>query len=447
VLIKLIYPRISLRPMDSEFKRRMSPSLSLLVVAALTPPGHRVTVADENTSRQSFDDSPDIVGITVNVDTAKRAYEIAAGYRSRGIRVVLGGLHASACPEEAMQHADSVCVGEAEHVWPQMVEDAAGNCLKPRYQCQEPADVARTPIPRWELVDRSSYLYTNIMTASRGCPFQCEFCYNSCSYVHKVFRNRPVENVIAEIRSLNCRQVMFIDDNFIGNIEGARRLVAAMKPLDLVWHAAVSANIGKHPDLMDEMAGSGCRSLFIGIESVNGDSLRSARKHQNDAADYDSLIRAIHDRGMMVNASMVFGFDHDRPDIFSKSLSWLVGNKVESLTAHILTPYPGTALFRRLEAEGRITDRDWRHYNTSNVVFQPSHMTAKELRDGYLRLYDEFYSLANIIRRLPDDPSRRIPYLLFNFGYRKYGKVASLLARLGLMSAFGRAARRLAYGI
>jgi radical SAM superfamily enzyme YgiQ (UPF0313 family) len=432
--------------MDSEFKRRMSPSLSLLVLAAMTPPAHSVQVEDENVRPLNTDDSPDLVGITVNVDTAGRAYEIAGRYRSRGVPVILGGLHPSSQPDEAALHADSVCVGEAEHLWKQILHDAGNGGLQRRYQYDKPSDIATTPIPRWDVLDGSQYLYSNILSSSRGCSFRCEFCYNSCKYVHNVFRNRPVENVIAEIRAMKCRQAMFIDDNFIGSPANARKLVAALKPLGLTWHAAASTNIGDHPQLLDEMAQSGCRSLFIGFESINRDSLTSVGKHQNHTADYDRLIAGLHSRGIMVNASVVFGFDHDHPDVFDNTLAWLVRNKVETLTAHILTPYPGTRLFERLAAEGRIVDRDWNHYNTSSVVFQPRHMSAGQLRDGYLRLYRQFYSLGNIIRRMPSD-GRRTPYLLFNFGYRKFGKVTSLAARFGLMGSFGRLARRLAYGI
>jgi len=444
--IKLVYPRLSLRPMDSEFKRRMSPSLSLLVLAALTPAEHSVEIQDENTGTLRLNDQPDLVGITANVDTARRAYDIAGRYRLRGIPVILGGLHPSAQPDEASQHANSVCIGEGEHLWEHILRDTMRRELKPRYYNPRPSNVAITPTPRWELIDTSKYLYTNILTSSRGCSFRCEFCYNSCAYVHNVYRSRPIENVIAEIVALNCRQVMFIDDNFIGNPESTRSLVAAIKPMGLTWHAAVSTNISKHPKLLDEMAESGCRSLFIGFESVNDDSLRNVGKHHNHICEYDALVRQIHNRGIMVNASMAFGMDYDRVDVFDRTLDWLLTNKVESLTAHILTPYPGTELFRRLEAEGRIIDRDWTHYNTSNVVFRPKHMSPYELREGYLRLYSSFYSMRNIIRRMPDD-SRRIPYLLFNLGYRKWGKAVSLLGRIGLMQRIGTFARRLSYGI
>ncbi|MBU1877605.1 MAG: radical SAM protein, partial [Chloroflexi bacterium] len=322
--IKLIVPRMSLRPMDSEYKRVLSPSLALLTVAALTPAGHEVSIADENAGALNLCDTPDLVGITVNVDTSTRAYAIAAQYRERGIPVVMGGIHVSANHDEALAHADAVCIGEAENLWGQIVRDAAAGCLQQRYLGDEPADLAGTPQPRWDLIDPSRYLYTNVVCASRGCPFACEFCYNSCDYVHHRYRTRPIAHVIDEIRRLGTRQVMFIDDNFIGNVAWTLSFLQAIRPLDLKWHAAVSANVGLHPDLLDEMQATGCQSLFIGFESINQASIEGASKRQNHVDEYEELIRAIHARGIMVNASLVFGFDHDTPNVFQDTLAWLV---------------------------------------------------------------------------------------------------------------------------
>lgn len=445
--IKLISPLMGLRPMDSEYKRVLSPSLALLVLAGLTPAEHEVVLADENAGPLRLDDQPDLVGIAVNVNTSPRAYELADHYRRRGIPVVLGGIHPGAMPEEAMEHADAICIGEAENVWADILRDAARGQLQQHYRSARPADLARTPFPRWDLLDTSKYLYTCIVCASRGCPFSCEFCYNSCAYVQHGYRTRPVSQVMAEIGRLGTRQVMFIDDNLIGDPEWTGQLLQAMQPLRLIWHAAVSANLVHHPGLMDLMQASGCRSLFIGFESINQDSLRLARKTQNKILQYEQLIAALHTRGIMVNASLAFGFDHDRPDVFDRTLAWLIANKVETMTGHILTPYPGTRLYRRLEQEGRITDRDLSHYDTAHVVFRPRHMSREELLQGYLGIYRRFYSWSGIWRRLPARAPNRLPFLLFNLGYRKFGKFTSRLARLGLMHRIGMLARRLAYGI
>jgi radical SAM superfamily enzyme YgiQ (UPF0313 family) len=264
----------------------------------------------------------------------------------------------------------------------------------------------------------------------------------------KGYQSRPAEYIVEEIKALKTKQVMFIDDNFMGNISSTRKLLNAVKPLRLTWHAAVSANLVEHLDLLDQMADAGCRSLFIGFESINTNSIKSVNKKQNNVESYEKLIREIHDRHIMVNASMVFGMDHDDIDVFDITLDWLIKNKVETMTAHILTPYPGTKLFNKFKSEGRITDMDWSHYNTSNVVFKPKHMTAEQLREGYLRIYKEFYSLKNILKRLPTENKQRRAYLLFNLGYRKYGKIAaSIIKHLGLMNLYGRTACHLAYSI
>ncbi len=445
--ITLISPRMTLRPMDSEFKRRMSPALSLLTLAALTPDEHTVVIEDENVRALTRNGSPDLVGITVNVDTSARAYAIAREYRRRRVPVVLGGIHPSANPQEAIHHADAVCIGEAETLWRRILDDAQKRRLERFYSDPVPADPASIPIPRRELIRASDYLYTNILCTSRGCPFRCEFCYNSSEYARKPYRNRPVENVIREIESLGLRQVMFIDDNFIGCPDGAFQLVRAIEPLRLVWHAAVSTNIIHHPALLDAMRRSGCRSLFIGFESINAECLHGVNKVQNRIDQYDRLIAMLHEREIMVNASMVFGMDEDTPAVFDNTLEWLIRNRVETVTAHILTPYPGTKLYQRFRSEGRIIDTDPSHYNTSHVVFRPRGMSAEELYDGYIRFYREFYSFRNIVRRMPEAPRLHIPYLLFNLGYRKFGRFTSLAAHIGLLNRMGQLARRLCYGM
>ncbi|NLI93442.1 MAG: B12-binding domain-containing radical SAM protein [Peptococcaceae bacterium] len=445
--IKLIQPRMSLRPMDSKFKRVMSPSVALLVLAALTPGEHQVELADENAKKLNLHDQPDLVGITVNVDTSKRAYEIAAHYRAKGIPVILGGIHVSANPEEALQFADAVCIGEAETLWATILADAEKGRLKKQYYHSHPTDLGITPVPKWEILNQANYLYTNTVLTSRGCPFRCEFCYNSCDYVHKLFRNKPIENVIREIENLSTKQVMFIDDNFIGNVAWTREFVREIKPLGLKWHAAVSANLVNYPQLIQEMRASGCQSLFIGFETINQASIQGVNKSQNNVIRYEELISLLHQNDIMVNASLVFGFDEHRPEVFKDTLEWLVKNKIETMTAHILTPYPGTQLYRKFVEQNRIIDFDTTHYNTSHVVFRPQNMTAEELYQGYLTIYKEFYSFQNIIRRIPDSSKQRIPYLLFNLCYRKFGKVVSRIMPLSWMNRLGKMVRHFSYGI
>lgn len=425
----------------------MSPPLSLVTLASLTPKEYDVYIEDENIEKLNLEDAPDVVGITVNVDTVYRAIELASIYRNKGAKVVFGGIHASAHSEEMIAHCDAVCIGEAEEVWPQMLQDIQTGNLHKIYKHPVPTDLSLVPLPDWNYIKKKKYLYYNIIVASRGCPFKCEFCYNSCEYVSGKYRNRPVEDIVEEIKRLNTRQVMFIDDNLIGNIRWVEELLLRLKPMKLVWHAAVSTNIVHHPELVTQMAEAGCRSLFIGFESINEDSIKSVSKNQNKISDYERLIRLLHDNGIMVNASLAFGFDHDTPDTFKQTLDWLVKNKIETMTGHILTPYPGTILHKRLQEEGRIICQDLTQYNTSHVTFQPKLMTPEQLNEGYLNMYKQFYSFRNILKRRPDNKRLRASYFLFNFGYRKWGRTTSLLGRLGLMNWIGRIARRLSYGI
>jgi radical SAM superfamily enzyme YgiQ (UPF0313 family) len=445
--IRLIAPKMSLRPMDSEFKRLMTPSISLLVLAALTPEEHQIEIQDENLAPITFDASPDLVGITSNVDMSQRGFDIARKYRELHIPVIMGGIFPSSCPEQVLNHADSVCIGEAENVWQSILDDVQHGILKKVYQWKGSPDLSRVPRPKWEAIDCRKYLYTNIITTSRSCPHGCEFCYNSCEYTIKCYRRRPIPNVLAEIEKLETNQVMFVDDNFIGDTDWAIAFLAAIKPKKLTWHAAVSVDIGRKLELLDLMTDSGCKSLYIGFESINASSISSVNKKQNAVDHYEKTITAIHDRAMMINASMVFGFDHDNPAVFDTTLHWLVSNHIETMTAHILTPYPETKLYKRLEKEGRIIDRNYEHYNTAHVVFQPKLMTPEELYQGYLEMYTGFYSLNNIWNRRPRLKSVWYPYFLFNFGYRKFGKITSRIGKLGCMNFLGQLARRLSYGI
>jgi radical SAM superfamily enzyme YgiQ (UPF0313 family) len=449
MLVKLIQPRMTMRPMDTVMKPRMAPSLGLLTLASLTPQRHHVQIADENVAALNLADAPDLVGITANVDNALRAYEIAAAYRARGVPVVGGGIHVSAVPEEAERHFDAICIGNAERVWPHMVSDAEAGSLAPRYRDTAPLSGTDIPVPRRDLVRPGAYLYTNTISTSRGCPFKCEFCYNSCAYVDYKIINRPVFEVIHEIESLPTRHVMFIDDNLIGNPSWTWEFLQALRDrnLGLKWNAAVSVNLIDHLPLLDLMAETGCNSLFIGFESINTVALREVGKRQNRVEKYNRLIAEIHRRGIMVNASLVFGLDHDDQGMFAATMNWLVANKVETMTGHILTPYPGTVLYDRLEEEGRIVSKDYSLYNTANVVFSPMLLTSQQLRAGYLWMYKEFYSFKNIIRRIPEQKRQVAPYLLFNLAYRKFGRVTAALARFGLLTWVGRVARRLAYHV
>lgn len=427
--VKLIQPRMIKRPMDTDLKTHMSPPLGLLTVLNVLRDKHHVKLENENIRPVEFFDGPDIVGISVTVDTLPRAIEIAAEFRKRGIPVVAGGIHITTAPDAIPADAfDALCIGPAEGTWPRIMQDFEQGALKKIYRCDGRFTGAEIVSPAYDAIDKRDYLYCNIVHTSRGCPFRCDFCYNSCG--GHTYLTRPIEDVLRDIHTVGRRHIMFIDDNFAGNPAWTRKLLRAITPLNIRWNAAVSLNVALDTDLLDLMKRSGCEGLFIGFESVNEASIKGVHKGQNSLDRYEQAVRNIHDRGMMVNASFVFGLDGDTPDTFRNTLDWIIRNRIETVTSHIMTPYPGTVLYDRLKAEGRITTDDLSLYNTANVVFRPARMSAEELQSGYLWMYRQVYSFRNILRRMPEKPDQRAAYLMFNLLYRKFGRFSDWLCHL-----------------
>mgnify|MGYP002345537427 CR=1 FL=1 len=445
--IKLIQPAMLPRPMDTKLKTRMSPSLALLTLANLTPKEHEVIIENENVERIDFDEPVDLVALTVTVDVMNRGVEIAKEFQNRGVTVVAGGIHITADPEGALYYFDAICVGMAERVWAKILEDKENYSLKKIYYDMGKIAGKEVVSPNYAMIDHNKYLYTNIISTSRGCPFRCDFCYNSCKNVVKTYINRPIDDVMKDIKALKTRHIMFIDDNFIGNPKWTRKLVKEIKPLKLKWNAAVTSNIVDMPELLDEMKEAGCQSLFIGFESINSKSIDSVHKVQNSVNRYEKLVDEIHKRGIMINASFVFGLDEDDASVFKNTLDWIVKNKIETVTSHILTPYPGTKLYSSLMEENRIVDFDLSKYNTAHVVYKPMNMTAEELYNGYLWIYEVVYSFKNIMKRLPKSKKQWIPFLSFNLFYRKFGKMTEILCNMVSFKNIGRFFRWLSYRI
>jgi len=416
------------RPMDTGIKIHMAPPLGLYTVANILRQEHKVIVENENIQAINYDDAPDIIGISVTVDVLPRAIEIARKFREKGCVVVAGGIHITTAldtiPEDAF---DVFCVGQAEDTWPHIIRDYNDGCLQRVYRCSGrlgPEDIVP---PAYDMIASDPYLYCNVIHTSRGCPYRCDFCYNS-SQAHQ-YINRNIDDVIRDIKAVKSRHVMFIDDNFTGNPVWTREFLRAIMPLGLKWNAAVSIEVARDTELLDLMKESGCRSLFIGFESVNRDSIADVHKSHNSLIEYEKAVEEIHSRGIMINGSFVFGLDGDTKDTFQATLDWIIANRIETVTSHILTPYPGTVLYDRMKDEGRITTDDLSRYNTAHVVFEPKNMTAEELYEGYLWIYRKVYTLRNIIRRMPREKSQRSTYLLFNRMYRQYGAFTDWLCR------------------
>ncbi len=442
--IKLVQPKMIKRPMDTGIKIHMAPPLGLLTVVNLLRDHHTVVLENENIQTINYDDSPDIVGISVTVDTLPRAVKIAEKFRNNGAVVVAGGIHITAAydtiPEECF---DVLCVGAAEGTWPSIIKDYENGLLKKIYMCGKEFGGEDIVSPAYDFLKKEQYLYCNVIHTSRGCPFRCDFCYNSAA--QRMYVNRNIEDVLQDIKAVHSKHIMFIDDNFAGNPAWTREFLENIKPMDIKWNAAVSINVAYDENLLDLMKESGCQSLFIGFESISVSSINNVHKIQNNIAKYEQAVRAIHDRGIMINGSFVFGLDGDTPETFQLTLDWIVKNKIETVTSHILTPYPGTVLYDKLKKEGRILSDDLSEYNTANVVFQPTGMTEQELYRGYIWIYKQIYSLKNIFKRMPESKSQRAAYFLFNMLYRKYGRVTDFICKIITYKRIGRIAQRISH--
>ncbi|RLE06547.1 B12-binding domain-containing radical SAM protein [Candidatus Aerophobetes bacterium] len=412
------------------------PPHSLLAVAALTPKDIEVGIIDENIEELDFNRKADLVGITTMTASSPRAYEIADEFRRKGIPVVIGGIHATALPEEAAQHADAVVIGEAEGCWERLLEDfkrKGKKGLAQFYRNFQLPDPSKIPIARRELLEGKGYLLSRFLQISRGCPFNCSFCSVS-RFFGKKYRFRPVKNVIEEVKSivgksLKTRFLGFLDDNIVGSVSYAKELFKALIPYRVLWAGQSSINIARDDELLDLAARSGCKGLFIGFESVSEDSLGEANKLQNKIGFYEKAVKKIHQFGISIEGAFIFGFDHDDKSIFQRTVKFIERVKLDAVQFTVLTPLPGTKLYEKLEEEGRITDKDWSNYDFTHVVFRPKLMTPEELRQGLTWAYQRIYSLPSIFRRLTGSFSGGRwrysgPILALNLAYRRTFKGA-----------------------
>jgi radical SAM superfamily enzyme YgiQ (UPF0313 family) len=399
----------------------LTPSLTLTSLAAATPADWTVRIWDENLLQgpPPLVPLPAVVGITVHLTFARRAYELAAWYRHRGARVVLGGLHVMACPDEAAAHADAIALGDGTLTWPVILRDAARGQLQRRYVGSFREPFRNTPAPRRALVSARDFLTTASLIATRGCTNRCGFCYLATAGLHMPCQHRDVEQVAAEFAASGQPFGVFLDNNLGADRAYLRRLCRALQPLGKIWSAAVTVDVTDEPDLVREMAEAGCTGVFVGFESLTDRNLSDAGKRTPPAADYARRVRIFHEAGIQVNGSFVFGFDHDGPDCFARTCEWLEANRLACATFHILTPYPGTPLFRQLAAEGRLLHRNWDLYDTGHVVFQPKRMTAEELAAGYEWCYRRLFSAASIWARRPESWPAVPGYLAMSFLYKK----------------------------
>jgi len=427
----LINPFYSKDPQASFGKHVLTPTLALTSIAAATPRHWSVRYWDENLLQgpPPCDPLPHVVGITVHLTFARRAYELAAWYRARGSIVVLGGLHVLSCPDEVRPHADAIVLGDGVQLWGRILQDVERGELEPTYSADYARPYTADPPARRSILPRESFLTTTSVIATRGCHNRCGFCYLSTEGLHMPYRMRAPEQVAAEIAEDDQPYAVFIDNNLGSRPDYLRKLCASLKPLGRIWSAAVTIDITDDPSLVREMALAGCTGVFIGFESLHADNLTDARKRTPAPVDYARRVAILHRHGIQVNGSFVLGFDHDGPGVFQRTVEWIESNRLECATFHILTPYPGTPLFRQLEREGRLLHRNWDLYDTAHVVFEPKRMSAEALSEGYAWCYRTLFSHRSIWRRRPSDADAVLAYLAMSYLYKRSNLFWHLLIR------------------
>ena len=398
------------------------PPLAIATLAGLTPPEHSISYIDESLAKIDFAARPDLVAISIMTPLAPRGYEIADRFRALGVKVVMGGMHASNMPEEAASHADAVVVGEADELWHDILRDAQAGKLKPLYRQQA--------YTRMELIapaDRSvypakGYFFENMIQTTRGCPYQCEFC-TVTAFFGGTYRIRPVDSIMQEVESLRRTRgyIFFADDNIIARPEHTKALLERLKEKRLRWVCQAPASIARDEAMLAAFAEAGCHGIFIGFESLNDKNLDQMGKHQNRAAVYEESIRCIHSFGIGVYGSFVFGYDHDTVSVFDRFLEFADRTGLDGAFLPVLTPFPGTQVHKRLKEEGRIITHDWRFYDMATVVFRPKAMTVDQLQEGFWKVNKGFYSLPSTFKRLFTLSSLKrrsnIIFMPMNFGH------------------------------
>ncbi len=398
------------------------PPLALATVAAATPKDVNVEIVDEALQPIDYDCGADLVGITTLTRFAPHAYEIADRFRAKGAHVVMGGMHPSALPQEAIEHCDSVVIGEAEGAWRQLIDDLAHKRLKKFYRNKDYVDLSTVGTPRRDLYKKERYLFTHFIQTTRGCPFNCGFC-SVTRFFGRTYRTRPVKSVIGEIRAMKTKFIGFSDDNIFGNRIYARKLFSALKYEGVVWLSQASLNITDNPELLHMAARSGCKGLFIGLESADCESLTQMNKGFLKPHKYRDAIKRLHDHGISVLGAFVLGNDNEDRSIFKRTLDFAKRIKIDLAQFAILTPYPGTAVYNRLVKENRIFNFDWTKYDAGNAVFRPLKMSAEKLKEEVDRLWRDFYRFDEVITRVlrlgRRIPMQLLPLLLINFSFRK----------------------------
>jgi len=410
-------------------RKRWLLGMTLPYVAALTPPGHDLELVDDCYQDVDFDTPRDLVAMTCMSHQSRRAYELAQGFRKRGVPVVMGGFHVSLAPEEALEHVDSIVYGEAEGAWQQLVADAQRGSLKRVYQSDGPSDLKGFPAPRYDLIDLSRYRIPNLpVQTTRGCPYGCSYCEVTEIYGGK-YRFRPLPEVIDELRELSARHkrrfIYFVDDLFTGNKPRAMELMEELGRMGAVWTCQATLNLGDDPEVLEAMRRTGCVHLNLGMETITQDSLASINKKQNKIAKYEEQLAKIRASGIDFSLNVMFGLEGDDPSTFGRTVDFLIRQRAPISYMFILAPRPGTKVRHQMLREGRILTDDWSLYGGYHTTFKPKRMSPEALTEGFWAAQRRFYSYGSILRRL--FPFRLehfwqqlVPNIVFHFAVRRH---------------------------
>lgn len=431
--VRMVLPALTeaTSPFWRPVKYSLFPPLGLATLAGYLPEDAAVTLHDEHVEGPDTPQPADLVVIQVYITSAKRAYALADEYRRFGAHVALGGLHVTSMPDEAARHADTIFLGPGEDTWPQFLKDFACGAPQPRYTSTVRTLEGVPPVRR-DLLKRRLYLVPNSIVVSRGCPHVCDFCYKEAFFEGgRGFYTQTVDAALAEIDRLPGRHLYFLDDHLLGDRRFASALFDGMRGMGRLWQAAGTINSILMPGLLEKAVACGLRSLFVGFETLDGTNLAEQRKYQNLRRDYSTAVRRLHDLGVMINGSFVFGMDQDDTSVFERTVEWAIEQGIETATFHVLTPYPGTALHRRMTLQGRITTSDWDLYDTRHAVFTPARMTAAQLEDGYHRAYRDFYRWGSIARgaHAHADVTGMIRHVAYAAGWKKFEPLWDLVIR------------------
>jgi radical SAM superfamily enzyme YgiQ (UPF0313 family) len=425
-LINPITDSLTTRPLYLN-RALYSPLAGLLAVAAAIPRDqYEVVLTDENIETIDFDLKADLVGLSAMTSYVNRGYEVADQFRAKGIPVVMGGVHASFMPQEALKHCDAVVIGEVELVIDKLLDDLKHGAMRGTYKSEKLHPMVGMQMPRYDLLKKNRYVNRTFVQTSRGCHQGCTFCAEPLMNGLK-FRYRPVGEVIHEMENCGSRTVSVNDADFFGTPERPKEVMRALKGRGIQWQAGVTSKLAQDDRMLELAAESGCTMLSIGFESISRSTLTSVHKHVNRPENFAALVEKVHSYGIMVFGLFMFGFDGDDLSVFDQTVNFNIANKYDACAYSVLTPYPGTLTWYEMKRANRIVSFDWTMYDQGHVVFRPGQMSADELRIGQGSAYEGFYSKSSIAGRFPLRGKRhRTQWLIYNLFMRKASQTENI---------------------